>query len=1433
MAEGSWDVFVSYGHGDAEWVRVLASNLHRAGLSVFLDEWELGGGDHIVGRMEEGIRGSASGVLVVSPHSLSRPWVREEYEALLRQAVEIPGRRLIPVLYADAELPLFLANRAWVDFRGTATTGPAYDASFDKLVRALRGHPATDRPDRDSPREWPIGSGGERFRAAGVMRAKLRITAAEVSLAVSGAEDTKVTQAPRGLQQSTIEAARELAWRRAHPRPGADPSERDAALADVGRRLGADFLAGEVEAALAGLVTQAASLGEVLELGMEVTGAELADLPWETLQVPDVVDAVADLRERPLVLQRNVALYRLAGGLGPSPAHNIKGPLRLLVAIASPETGGAELLDYEDELARIVAAVEPARKGQAYVQVLNEGSLAAINAALSEDPDGFHVLHLSCHARPGELILETTDGEADPVSADRLLDEGVPAGTHLPMVVLSGCSTGLTARLTRLNTNGSLRTMMTARLEQLKDEEHVGEATLANFAGRLIAAGVPQVLAMQGPVTDAYATRLCAEFYRRLAAVSPDPLLALSEARRAAERARLALPADSPRRGPAEWATPTLLARGLRLPLYNPHERGEVRLPQPPVLAEGVVVREVGDFVGRRREIREARRSLAGHKAGLVVHGIGGVGKSSLAAQVLRSLGGDAELVVSQKGQLSVDAILGEAGTRIHQAASPSVGEVLGQAALKLRAADVEWADRWRLLAEQILPSLRMTVLLDNFEDNLCEADGGDWQVRDPDLAALLAGWARRPGRSRLIFTSRHPFSLPGQAERRLATMHLGPLSAAETRKLIWRLPGVDVLSPDEQDRAYRDIGGHPRTLEYLDALLRGGEARFDDVAQRMEDRLRYKGIADPAAWLSAPGRDLDTNLAEAITLAVDNVVLSSLLDQLSATPLAAELAIGGSVYRVPVDDTALVFQVGEYAERPSDPDRTARLQRVGEAIASAAKRLSSNQITLDDAGLTAGEFARYEADLAEERRPPYDPPTDLAAAVRAAYAAGLLIPVDNEGGASFHFVHRWTARAIAQLHPEAITEYHRRAAAFWRWRFDLIEQDRKQAVEQLLEARYHHRAAEETDEAVAITQHAVVKLRTWGQYGRAAELCREILTWLPADSQIAAMTEHELGMIAYLRGDYAAAERSYRRSLEISEQLGEQEQAHIASSYHQLGMLAQAQGDYDTAETLYRHALQIEEQLGDQTGLTTGYGQLGTLAHQRGDYDTAETLYRRSLEISEQLGEQAHTATSYYQLGMLAQEQGDYDTAETLYHRSLQISEHLSDPVGVARAYSQLGLLAQAQGDYDTAETLYRHALQIEEELGNQAAMAIMYHQLGSIFAQHRGDYDTAGTFFGRALDIDQRLGNRAGIAIDYYNLATLSKQVGNLDNAVTYRVAALMIQFNIGISPTADIRILGELRNEIGAERFRAALPAWLEDNLANDLMQALDTLDQEADG
>jgi hypothetical protein len=63
----------------------------------------------------------------------------------------------------------------------------------------------------------------------------------------------------------------------------------------------------------------------------------------------------------------------------------------------------------------------------------------------------------------------------------------------------------------------------------------------------------------------------------------------------------------------------------------------------------------------------------------------------------------------------------------------------------------------------------------------------------------------------------------------------------------------------------------------------------------------------------------------------------------------------------------------------------------------------------------------------------------------------------------------------------------------------------------------------------------------------------------LDAQTAVTATSYGELGKLADLRGDYAAAEPLYRRALEISERIGLQ--AGMASSYYQLGMIAQERG--------------------------------------------------------------------------------------------------------------------------------------------------------------------------------------------------------------------------------------------------------------------------------
>jgi tetratricopeptide (TPR) repeat protein len=200
-------------------------------------------------------------------------------------------------------------------------------------------------------------------------------------------------------------------------------------------------------------------------------------------------------------------------------------------------------------------------------------------------------------------------------------------------------------------------------------------------------------------------------------------------------------------------------------------------------------------------------------------------------------------------------------------------------------------------------------------------------------------------------------------------------------------------------------------------------------------------------------------------------------------------------------------------------------------------------------------------------------------------------------------------------------------------------------------------------------------------------------------------------------------AEHTYRQILDMvqAQEPSSQRQSNIATATHQLGLLAQDRGQLEQAEDWYRRSLTISEDLGDRPGMSSSYHQLGMLAQDRGQLEQAEDWYRRSLAIDEDLGDRPGMSTSYFQLGRVAQLRGQLEQAEDWYRRSLAIKEDLGDRPGRAHTYHQLGNVAYLRGQLEQAEDWYRRSLAISEDLGDRPWMARSYGQLG-LLAEQRG---------------------------------------------------------------------------------------------------------------
>jgi len=139
--------------------------------------------------------------------------------------------------------------------------------------------------------------------------------------------------------------------------------------------------------------------------------------------------------------------------------------------------------------------------------------------------------------------------------------------------------------------------------------------------------------------------------------------------------------------------------------------------------------------------------------------------------------------------------------------------------------------------------------------------------------------------------------------------------------------------------------------------------------------------------------------------------------------------------------------------------------------------------------------------------------------------------------------------------------------------------------------------------------------------------------------------------------GRFTDAEPLRRRELEIMEKALPDGHPHIATACNNLAELYRAQGKYDLAEPLYKRTVSIfEAALGpDHPDVGTSLNNLAELYRAQGKYDLAEPLYKRSLAIRETaLGpDHPDVGASLNNLSVLLAQCGRLPEAEPLMRRA------------------------------------------------------------------------------------------------------------------------------------------------------------------------------------
>jgi hypothetical protein len=127
-------VFLSHNSQDNEFANRLAGDLSRNGVRVWIDEAEMKVGDSLIKSIQSAIKDMDFLAVILTPESVKSPWVEKELNVAL--AKEITGKRVrvLPILLRDCEIPIFLSEKVYADFRREEL----YYQSFGKILDVLK-----------------------------------------------------------------------------------------------------------------------------------------------------------------------------------------------------------------------------------------------------------------------------------------------------------------------------------------------------------------------------------------------------------------------------------------------------------------------------------------------------------------------------------------------------------------------------------------------------------------------------------------------------------------------------------------------------------------------------------------------------------------------------------------------------------------------------------------------------------------------------------------------------------------------------------------------------------------------------------------------------------------------------------------------------------------------------------------------------------------------------------------------------------------------------------------------------------------------------------------------------------------------------------------------------------------------------------------------
>jgi tetratricopeptide (TPR) repeat protein len=792
----------------------------------------------------------------------------------------------------------------------------------------------------------------------------------------------------------------------------------------------------------------------------------------------------------------------------------------------------------------------------------------------------------------------------------------------------------------------------------------------------------------------------------------------------------------------------------------------------------GVCKRE--DFVGRRRSIQRCLRTLQSREGdeqyaeGVLIHGIGGIGKSSLAARVCERMSGHKRMVFV--GALDELGFIGRISGGLND---PEAIRLLNEPGLNL-------TQQLRNLLAVSLSTQPFIFVLDDFEQNL-EASGGGYVAKSAPLEimkSLLTAIRETGSESRVIATSRYKFPLPSPLKLREEALE--SLRGGELEKKLTRLKAFDPSSSiDEKTRERaRALGaGNPRLLEWLDKVM----------VDRATDETLIMDAMEPEAERFR-----------------ENVLLSELLSQVTVE--CRRMMALASIYEMPFDRQAVAVAV----DGPLDP-------HLGRAVSLGLVEGGTDPATGESRYLVSRlALPLIEKETTEEER--------TEAARRAAkylyqarWQTGTGVG-EEEAKEIFRLAMEAREQEIAlgvgsKIADRLVNSNRYREAELLCQRALSLGEDYRLLLNlaraqfvlgRTIEAQRNYERAlslcpdSDVSEKSGIIHNLANLVDRQGDVERAIGLWQESLALSDriGDVEGKASTLHKMAIVIAQQGDVERAIGLWQESLALEEQIDDVPGK--ASTLSVMADVISRQGNVERAIGLWQESLALSDRIGDVGGKASTLRKMAGVIADQGDVERAIGLWQESRVLFEQIGDVQGKADTLREMAWAIVDQEDVEQSIRLLQESLALEEQIGDVQGKASTLFCVGWVIALQGDVNRAIGLWQESRVLFEQIGDVQGKAATLHIMGWLASKNE-DFDEA-----RRLYIEA--GKSLATVRAWLDLITVLSNLAHIptEGALGFLAQAAWLAIRVESPAEETLNMIKALLEKLGTEHETAPLLA-----------------------